>query len=251
MLVTEVNRYGAEWQTDLRVGGSPRIFTEFYQPLGYTARWFVAPRLLIERRNADLIEDGTRVASYRIHSEEAGLDLGRELGNWGGLRLGLAAGSGRRALRIRDPDDAALPGAGRFDRGELVARFSMDRLDNVYFPRDGGLFTLQWQGARTALGADDDADRASVDGMIARSWGRNTGVLWASAGTLLSGPRDSIQDFWSLGGLFNLSGLPPEALRGSHFGIARAIGYRRIASGDEGFLGHAGLTPGCRSSRQH
>jgi NTE family protein len=245
VLVTEVNRYGAEWQTDLRVGGSPRIFTEFYQPLGYTARWFVAPRLLIERRNADLIEDGIRVASYRIHSEEAGLDLGRELGNWGELRLGLAAGSGRRALRIGDPDDAALPGAGRFDRGEVVARFSLDRLDNVYFPRAGGLFTLQWQGARTALGADDDADRASVDGMIARSWGRNTGVLWATAGTLLSGPRDSIQDFWSLGGLFNLSGLPPEALRGSHFGIARAIGYRRIGRGDEGFLDmpvYAGLS---------
>lgn len=244
LLVTEANAYGAEWQTDLRVGGSPRFFTEFYQPLGYTARWFVAPRLLVERRNADLIEGGTRLASYRIHNQEAGLDLGREFGNWGEVRLGLARGSGRRELRIGDPDNGALPAAGDFDRGEVIARFSIDRLDDVYFPRDGGLFTLQWQGARTGLGADADAERASFDWLLARSQERNTWVLWTSAGTLLSGPRDSVQDFWSLGGLFNLSGLPPEAIRGPHFGIARAIWYRRIGSG-AGFLDvptYAGLS---------
>jgi NTE family protein len=36
--------------------------------------------------------------------------------------------------------------------------------------------------------------------------------------------------------LFNLSGLSPESLSGPHFGVARAIYYRRIGSGQEGFL---------------
>jgi NTE family protein len=52
----------------------------------------------------------------------------------------------------------------------------------------------------------------------------------------VSGDVDAVQDFYSLGGLFNLSGLSPDSLSGPHFGIARAIYYRRIGKGQEGFL---------------
>jgi NTE family protein len=61
-------------------------------------------------------------------------------------------------------------------------------------------------------------------------------VLWTSGGATVSGPQDSVQDFYSLGGLFNLSGLPADALSGPHYGIARALYYRRVGSEGEGFL---------------
>ena len=57
-----------------------------------------------------------------------------------------------------------------------------------------------------------------------------------TGGAVISGPQDSVPDFYSLGGLFNLSGLPAESLSGPHFGVARAMYYRRIGSGGEGFL---------------
>jgi len=234
--VTEVNAFGAEWQTDLRVGESPRLLTEFYQPLGYSSRWFVAPRLLVERRNFDIISDDERLATYRVRNHEAGLDFGREFGHWGELRLGLVRGAGSQQLLVGDPADPNLPPRGDFDRGELVSRFSVDRLDDVYFPRDGELFALQWNGPREGLGDDVDADRISAEWMFARSHGRSTYLLWATGGIAVSGPQDSVPDFYSLGGLFNLSGLPAESLSGPHFGIARAIYYRRIGSGGEGFL---------------
>ncbi len=234
--VTEVNKYGAEWQTDLRVGASPRFSTEFYQPIGYAWDWFIAPHFLVERRNFDFISGDERLATYRVRNQEVGLDVGREFGSWGELRAGLIRGEGDQSLLVGDAADPGLPPASDFHRGEVYARLSLDRLDDVYFPRHGESFVLQWNGPRKGLGADTNSDRISFDWMLARSWGRNTVVLWTTGGAVVSGPQDSVQDFYSLGGLFNLSGLPADSLSGPHFGVARALYYRRIGSGGEGFL---------------
>ena len=120
--------------------------------------------------------------------------------------------------------------------GQLLARFSVDLLDDAYFPRDGELFTLQWNGPREALGADANADRVSFDWTHARSSGRNTLVVSAAGGAHVSGPTNQVQDFYTLGGLFDLSGLSPDEISGPHFGIARAIVYRRIGSGQDGLF---------------
>jgi NTE family protein len=234
--VTEVNRYGAEWQTDLRVGANPLFRTEFYQPIGYTSDWFVVPRLLIERQNFEVFEGDRRLATYRVSNQEAELDFGREFGSWGELRAGLIYGEGNRHLLVGDPGDPGLPPRDRFDRGELMTRFSVDLLDDVYFPRHGELFTLQWNAPREGLGASANADRVSFDWTHARSRGRNTLILSAAGGAHVSGPTDQVQDFYTLGGLFDLSGLAPEEISGPHFGIARAIAYRRIGSGQDGLF---------------
>ena len=234
--VTEVNRYGAEWQTDLQVGANPRFETEFYQPIGYTSDWFVVPSLLVDRQNFDIFEDGDRLATYRVRNREVEFDVGREFGSWGELRVGVVRGEGNRHLLVGDPDDPDLPPPTQFDRGEMLARFSVDLLDDVYFPRHGELFTLQWNGPRERLGAEANADRVSFDWTHARSRGRNTLILSAAGGAHVSGPTDQVQDFYTLGGLFNLSGLSPDEISGPHFGIARAIYYRRIGSGQDGLF---------------
>ncbi len=234
--VTEVNRYGAEWQTDLQVGANPLFRTEFYQPIGYTSDWFVVPRLLVERQNFEVFDGERRLATYRVHSREAEFDFGREFGSWGELRGGVIVGEGNRHLVVGDPDSVGLPPRTRFDRGELMARFSVDLLDDVYFPRHGELVTLQWNGPRESLGAGADADRFSFDWTHARSRGRNTLVLSAAGGAHVSGPTNQVQDFYTLGGLFDLSGLSPDQISGPQFGIARAIMYRRIGSGQEGLF---------------
>ncbi len=63
-----------------------------------------------------------------------------------------------------------------------------------------------------------------------------TVVLSAAGGAHVSGPTDQVQDFYAMGGLFDLSGLAPEEISGPHFGIVRGIYYRRIGSGQEGLF---------------
>ena len=113
----------------------------------------------------------------------------------------------------------------------------------MHFPRDGTTFDVQWDANRTNLGADTAFDKVSADWLTASSRGRNTLLLWASAGSTLDGrltTRD-VQDFYSLGGFFNLSGLAPLSLLGPNYAIARAIYFRKVGRGGESFFDVPGV----------
>jgi NTE family protein len=71
---------------------------------------------------------------------------------------------------------------------------------------------------------------------MARSWGRNTAVVWASAGSQLQPQQSSPRSWYPLGGFLNLSGLTPDAISAPHYAISRLIYYRKVGYGGEGFL---------------
>jgi NTE family protein len=120
-----------------------------------------------------------------------------------------------------------------FDTGEFITHFAYDRLDNLNFPRNGQALELQWTAGRTGLGDDESSDILSLDALMARSWGRHTLVLWASGGTTVHADTSTaVQDFFTLGGFLNLSGLTADSIAGPHYGIARALYYRQIGRGN-------------------
>ena len=239
-IVTEINGLGAEWLTDLQIGENPKIFTEFYQPLSLASRYFVAPSFNLEERSVFSLQDRDRTAEYRVRSASSGLDIGRELSNWGEIRLGVRRGSERSRVLIGDPD---LP-TDDFERGGVFARFSYDKLDSIFFPRHGQQFEFEWRGERDRFGGDEDFDTFESTWLIARSFDRHTLIFWADAGTT-DDPPLTPESFFSLGGFFNLSGLPPGFLSGPHYGIGRLVYYRRVGRGGSGVLdlpAYAGLS---------
>ncbi|HVC01772.1 MAG TPA: patatin-like phospholipase family protein [Steroidobacteraceae bacterium] len=233
-LVTEINDLGAEWRTDLQIGSNPKVLTEFYQPLSARRRWFVAPSVRVEQRDLRVYTRDVEVADFREREAEADLDLGRELGNWGEIRAGVHRINGNTHPRFGDP---ALVDR-KFNDGELFFRFSYDRLDSVDFPRTGQTYSLRWDADRRVLGSDVASDRLTADWLMARSRGRNTLLLWTSAGTTLRGTikPTSLQDFYSLGGFLNLSGLAAQSLTGPNYAIGRAVYFRQIGHGGAGVL---------------
>ena len=142
--------------------------------------------------------------------------------------------TGSTHLRIGLPS-AEQPDSTQFHQGGFYARLSVDRLDSVNFPRRGELLVLQWDGQRTSLGADRDADIAQFNWLAARSSGRNTLIFQASGGSALTA-APGVQNYFPLGGFLNLSGVPADALSGPHFGIARLVYLRRLGSGGEGIF---------------
>jgi NTE family protein len=233
-VLTEINDLGAELLTDVQIGSDPKVVSEFYQPLDALRTWFVAPSVRIEARDLPIYTNNLEVADFRNREAEADIDFGRNLGNWGEIRAGVHRTNG--ATRVRFGDPALVE--EQYNLGEYFFKFSYDRLDNIHFPRDGQTFSLQWDANRTNLGADMASDRVTADWLMARSRGRNTLLLWTSVGSTLDGqfkPTD-VPEFYSLGGFFNLSGLAPNSLTGPHYAMARAIYFRKIGRGGEGFF---------------
>jgi NTE family protein len=233
-LQTEIDDLDAELQTNVQIGSDSKITSEFYQPLDALAKWFVAPAVRLESRDLPIYENNSRIADFRDREVEGDLDIGRNLGNWGEIRVGLHRINGLTYDYFGNPD-LVEP---QYNNGEYFFKFSYDQLDDVHFPREGTSFDVQWDADRTNLGADVNFDRVSADWLAAASRGRNTILLWTSAGATLDGrlkPSD-VQDFYSLGGFFNLSGLAPQSLLGPNYAIARAIYFRKISRGGEGFF---------------
>jgi len=232
-VLADIGELGAEWVWDLQVGSSPKIATELHLPVGDAARWFTQPSARYEVRDATLLQAGKRRAEYRLRSTEYGLDLGRELGNWGEWRAGLRRITGESRLRVGDPQ---LPNIEDFDLHEVFGRFAYDDLDNRNFPRHGQFLVAEWRAESAADDADLRAERVTVDWLAARSSGRHTGVLWTSVGTAIDGEAGSIRSLFPVGGFLNLSGIAPDSLADRHFAITRLMYYRQIGRGGEGFL---------------
>ena len=122
-------------------------------------------------------------------------------------------------MRVGDP----ILGSREFDSRTFFAEFRYDSVNDVNFPREGGTFALGWQAEREGKGTltDANADLLVYDQLYAHSWGRNTGILWGSAGLRTDNDVDVVRSFFSLGGFLNMSGITPETLVGPNYAILR------------------------------
>lgn len=231
-VMTELSPRGAEFALDLQVGERPIIAGELYWPLDDRQRWFLAPQVRFTVRNVPVLANQQLVGGYRVRSLDGGLDFGRELGSWGEFRVGAHLDGGRSRVRVGDPN---LP-ESRFNVERLFARFSYDALDDFNFPRHGEYFTAEWRTERSRRADRSRDNQLVVNGLIARSAGRNTSVLWLSGGSSINSSGNDPRNLFSLGGFLNLSGLRPDSVTGRHYAIARALYYRKIGKGGEGFL---------------
>ncbi len=220
---TEINPRGGELRAELQVGESPRLFAELYQPLDFASRWFVNPQIEFGRTSAGLFDDGKQIAEFRSSVRTLTLEGGRQIGNWGEIRVGVTRLRSSGSLRIGPPE---LP-AGEGDLAALTASFGYDTIDRFSVPRFGTSFGLTWSGSRTDLGSDGDFDLAGLFLLKPQSWGKHTLLHWWNLDTTTRDDTAGVRPF-TLGGLFNLSGYAADELDGAHAGMARLLYYRRL-----------------------
>jgi len=218
-----LNKLGAEWRTDVQLGTDPALLTEFYQPLSFDSRLFVAPRLEMRQSNLDTFSMDNTIARYRVSEGGLSLDLGRELGTVGEFRLGVYRGIGDARVKVGDP---ALSNFD-FETGGVFARLRFDSVDNSHFPRSGTLADIHWNLSRPGLGADHNFD--TIEGEFSQTWSRGKNSLQLGLGyaTTLSSDN-TVQDFFPMGGFLRLSGLERGEISGPHAALARLVYYRRV-----------------------
>lgn len=221
---TALNRLGAEWENQIQIGDTPRFFSEFYQPLDESLRYFIAPRVEYKSWNINNFSEGVLLSQYRASAVEAGLDIGRQFENWGQIRLGLRRGYGNVGVRVGSPEPEL-----KFNSGTLYTSFSYNRLDNFNFPNRGTAINVVWTIPRTELGSDFSGNGLTVNWLSAKTIARHTFLAGLTAQSTLSSDAP-LQNSYAIGGLLNLSGYAADELSGQHTGLARLIYYYRLAS---------------------
>lgn len=221
---TAINRLNGEWRTGLQLGEEPGLLTELYQPLDYAGRFFFNVGAFAGQRNLNIYSSvGDQIAEYRLDRIGAALSGGMNFGTWGELRLGYRRTSGDAEVRIGTPP----LGDFNFDSGYAYTRFSIDTIDNAYFPNKGQAGTLEAKLHRDSLGDDNDFEQVSFKYIAAKTWGRNTFLAGVRFDTTLDDDAP-IYALFRAGGFTNLSGFNQNELSGQHAGIAKLHYLRRI-----------------------
>lgn len=228
---TELNSLGAESVWDVQVGTAPLLATEFFQPLSNLTQYFVAPNVQLEAHDIPQVENGRQVGEYRERSFQYGLSFGRELNNWGEIRIGADNLTGSEHVSQGD----FSVHSSSFNVDEYFARFGFDDLDNANFPHTGQALTTQLTFEDNTDG-QQGSDLFTIDWRIAHSWAKNTLGLWVSGGSTVGGSTTNVRTYFPLGGFLNLSGVETNTLAGPQFAIGRVIYLRKIGNGGEGIL---------------
>ena len=220
-----MNSLGAEWKTEVNLGSPSGIYSEFYQPLTVDRLFFISPRVQWKQDPVDVYDGHDRVAEYRITSYEGGIDFGIQPGMYGEARVGLQFGHFRADSISGDvdfPRDDAT-------RGAIVVAARLDQLDNVNFPNNGYRAQFRNISSVKALGSDDEYNKLQGSIVGAFTLRKQTILANLTAGTYI-GNDLPFYDTFTLGGIFNLSGLYSGQLRGQTMAIGKLITYHRVGS---------------------
>jgi NTE family protein len=231
-LLKGVNELGGEFYAIGQVGDRMLLGAEFYQPLDVYSRYFVAPRL--DFRDDEVLTLGPEfdqqreIGQWRVRRIRMDLAGGANLFDNSQFRLGLFGAYGEYeadAIAIGDiPEDTFT------EAGALVS-YRYDNLDNPFFPTEGGFLYADYEAISETLGADNDFQRWRAVAQGAYSFGRdkrNTVILTARTGQSEDATKEP-QNFYQLGGLFNLSGLSQDFFSGRNMAFAMAQYQRRLS----------------------
>jgi NTE family protein len=221
---TAIDRLNGEWRAGVQVGQEPGVSTSLYQPLDPSLRYFVDVGASLDEWSENIFDGGgNKLAELGLRRLGVSCAAGREIGTWGELRAGISRDAGEIETQVGDPRAPDVD----FDTGELFVQFFADTRDDVNFPRSGGTLRTRAIAARRGLGSDGSFEQGIVEGSLAGTIGRTTGLVSG----YLAMTRDSdapFQSMFRLGGFRRLSGLELKELRGQHAALVSGMVYRRI-----------------------
>ena len=221
--INGINQLGAEWLTRAQIGDQQELYSEFYQPLDTGSRYFIAPYLDLGSQNIEATLDNDPIAEYRLERYGFGLNLGRQIGTYGEVRLGIGKAWGEANVRIGAQD---LPKVS-FNEGFYDLKYSFDTLDNVYFPHSGEDISLTLRQYDEALDSDQGYRQWEFNLDKAISHGADTWVLGGRYGRTLD-EAPVVTSSFVLGGARQLSGFRQDSVSGQNISLLRMVYYRRL-----------------------
>jgi len=215
LLFAPISSYGAEARVLLQIGSEPGLGAEIYWPFDPRSENVFFSN--VAYRNPDILvydDEGNNTATYDVRILSTKVAYVRELGNYGAIYAGFERGIGDSNVQTGDPSLDEFD----FDIGEFEASIFVDRLDNLYFPRDGYYASLAYTMSRESLGADDSFDQLDFDTVGAWRFGRHSIQSGLRFHETIDGTAP-IQSLYRLGGRTKLVGFRRNELTGQNYGV--------------------------------
>ncbi len=251
-----LNSYAGEWRTRLTFGQEKLIFSELYQPLDLDHFFYLRPDIFY--RNKQVYISPTIIGSHTIEADldesvpasvteyGATLGLGVNLNRTMQFEIGTVVKDVEPSISFIAVDTSGARFVNNTEHQKSVVAYAqliIDSMSHPFFPNKGHGAELRWSRQMVEWGSEMDFSQASFRGQGAYSLGRHTLLPRVKYGKTFTAENfDSSQDlttFYTLGGLFNLSGLPTNAVSGDHAAFG-ALLYRYSLS-DSGFFGTLGM----------
>ncbi len=210
----ELNGWGGEVRTDLQLGETDALRSEYYQPLGWHRRPFVAASLTLQSQIHDWYYEMWNLGEYLEKDIHGEVDLGWRLAKFGELRAGLLYGYVDAATKV---GLSAADFEGH--RGGGVLQVGVDVMDAAVFPREGLRGLARAYFSVPDLGSDLDYNTIEAGLRTAGSRGRSTFTTLLQGGSNLGSDLPEFAMF-TAGGLGRLSAYTNDQLRGEMYGLA-------------------------------
>jgi NTE family protein len=216
---TSINHLAGEWNTDLEVGNTFQVFSEFYQPLSYKGYLFVDPSIGYTDETQGIYSNDHKVAEYEVQAFEVRGDVGVQFRHYAEVRGGPLWRKVKADVETGEP---SLPEVDE-DEGGLAVKLTVDRLDRTIFPREGFFAQVQSE----FIGSPSSYEKFFADYKQCVSFGDHTLSAEGRIGTDFGSDLPAYNQF-RIGGEDSFIGLAEGQLRGDKFGVATLIHRYRI-----------------------
>jgi len=215
----DLGGFRSEWQTDITLGSTWAVNSEYHHFLSPKSRWFYEPKVFASNGPLDLYSEGKRLAQYGVSQAGGGLDFGYEFHRNSELRAGYAMGYYKESLRVGHPE---LPEAsGRLSATSI--KYTLDALDNPVIPRTGTYLTSLFQYIDHAPTVTGGFYSGELRGEVFHKLSRPGSLFFSADGGTTFGRQDAIPQFF-LGGGVRLGAYGRDEIRTNQYFLFRT-GY--------------------------
>lgn len=220
-VASSINSWGGEGRIVAKIGAERQLGGQFFQPLGEGNEWYIAPSLQSDSSSTDLFSEGRKKVRYGYQGSSASFPIGRQLGNWGDIQLGLR----RESVEVKQLLPEEVGNNFKVYQNTEYLNFRIDTLDSLAYPTRGNFLTLNWERAQAHSQNQKAILNSSVVGMSAFTKGQWAGHIY---GEWSRSQGDTAP--LSLGGFLRLSGMPADSLSNKTVALGRVVVAHRIGS---------------------